>query len=694
MSKKYKYNKLKWNFILLGFMIFITLFLSIGYAALESITLDIEGEVTALPQSKIFVTDVQYKTSLGADINSSAINQYYQTMMQSTVVLGNDGNSSITYDITIYNSEDKAYTFEKVEYAEEFYSNPNIVFELEGLNQGDIISGNEYFTFSITFSYLNNTISDSNILNSYLNFKFIKDKLDDTNIVTTQKKINIYNADMDKIQFEVTNNNEFEVSIDLKINDYIIDTMSLASEETVTINKDIKDGLALMQSNQEYTITIVQTEPYTITKQSSVKLEFIPTITNYNFGLKDAGTEQNPYILYRIEDVVRFAQNVNSGNTFSNMYLKMLNDLDFEKSIDYYNFKDTSFGDLNGNSSDANEILTEMTTGKGFIMIGETTQDKTFQGVFDGNNHTISNIYMDKTGETETTTYGFFRGIKDATIKNTTISGNYIIVNDGAGFAGAVSGTANIINCHNNVNVTNTSADQSIGGILGTLNAGSNVRVDNCSNNASVTNNGAAGGLVGFVISSTITVTNSYNAGTITSKKESSSFAAGLVVKDNSGGGTIIIKNSFNKGEIYGIENVGGLVSRSTGTLNIDSSYNIGKVIGTSKVGGILGDHSKSWGSAIGDVTITNTYNIGDISGTNYVGGIIGYNSEGIYEISKAYYLQNGTLLNVGNIANENTCLRTEEYMKSSEFVTLLGENFTSDTNNINNGYPILTNQK
>ena len=62
-----------------------------------------------------------------------------------------------------------------------------------------------------------------------------------------------------------------------------------------------------------------------------------------------------------------------------------------------------------------------------------------------------------------------------------------------------------------------------------------------------------------------------------------------------------------------------------------------------------------------------------------------------MYDISKAYYLQSGSLLNVGNVANNTSCSRIETYMKSSEFVTLLGNQFMADsTPSKNGGYPIL----
>lgn len=697
MNRKCK--SLKLNFLFLLFVISSTFFLSIGYASLDSVTLDINGEVTTIPQSEIYITDVTYKTDSNADTENSKINQYYQTLMQSSIVLGNTPTSSITYLVTIYNSRDKTYIFKDVEYSDEFYDNPYIVFELNGLKEWDTIESKESLTFSITFHYLNNTIPDNNVLNSFLNFKFIIETLDDTNVVTDNKKVAIYNATTDNVKFNVTNNNNFDVNINLKIDDLVFETLSLKQSQTIPIEVNLKSQLNILQANKEYTIMIEQTSPYTVSKSTSVIVKIIPTITNYDLGLKTAGSEDNPYILYKIEDLVRLAKNVNTGTTFASSHIKLLNDLDFLKTTDYYNSKDTSFGNLNANASDTNQILNEMTTGTGFIMIGNS-EATSFQGSFDGDNHTISNIYINKTGDTLDTPYGLFRSIKNATIKNTSLSGDYTFDKDGSAFAGNIYGTTKILNCHNYVNITNTQKDKSIGGLLGTLQgATTNVTIDNCSNHGNITNSsGAAAGLVGFVISSTVTITNSYNTGEVSVLGifGSDQFAAGLVVKDSSGGGTIIIKNSYNSGNITcggtGNDNVGGLVSLSVGTLQIDSCYNSGKLSGKTNVGGILGSHKKIWGNGTpGKTTITNSFNVGAISGVTYVGGIIGYDVGGNYNISTAYYLTTDSLLNVGSIANNTSCSRTETYMKSSEFITLLGNQFIADTTPFkNNGYPIL----
>lgn len=556
MNQNYKGFKL--HLIFLGFIIFSTFFLSIGYASYESIVLDIAGEVTAVPQSEIYITDIDYKSDIDADAENSIINQYYQTLMQSSIILGSSPTSSITYSITIYNSGNKDYYFKDVEYSDEFYDNPNIVFELDGLKKYDTLSSKQYITFTITFHYLDNIVPDYKTLNSYLNFKFIMGSMDDTNIVTNNKKLVIYNAKTDNIQFDITNNNDFAVNISLKINNSNIQTLSLNPLQTIPIELSFSDRLNILQPNKEHTIMIEQTAPYAVSKQTSVTVQAIPTITNYDLGLKTAGSEENPYVLYKIEDLVCLAKNVNNGTTFANQYLKMLNDLDFKREIDYYNSKDTSFGDLNGNAADSNQILNEMTTGTGFIMVGNS-EANSFQGTWDGDSHSILNIYINKTGDTLDTPYGLFRAIKNATIKNTFLYGDYTFDKDGSAFAGNIYGITKVSNCHNYVNITNSEKDKSIGGLLGTLQgATTNVTIDNCSNHGNITNNsGAAAGLVGFVISSTVTINNSYNTGDVSvlGVYGSDQFAAGLVVKDSSGGGNIIIKNSYNSGSINCVRN-------------------------------------------------------------------------------------------------------------------------------------------
>ena len=158
------------------FLLFLSvIFLSIGYASINSITNEIKGKVTATVQQGVFITDVAYVSSNNANRYESKINNYHRTTLNSSIVLSPTYNdSSITYRITLYNNTTEDYSFNEVLYADEFYDNNGIIFTLEGLKKDEKILGKSYLTFYITFSYLDSTLADNNMLNSYLNFDFIE----------------------------------------------------------------------------------------------------------------------------------------------------------------------------------------------------------------------------------------------------------------------------------------------------------------------------------------------------------------------------------------------------------------------------------------------------------------------------------------------------------------------------------------
>lgn len=153
-------------------ILFVSFIMTIGYAAVNSINFGFDGEGFAKKVDGIFITEVNYISNNNADMSSSKINSAYQTILNSKTVLSDDPDSSITYEITVYNSYSKDYMFDKVEYflGEDSYSNDGITFELSDLSIGDIVSSGDYKTFKITFKYKNG-VSES-VLNSMLDFKF------------------------------------------------------------------------------------------------------------------------------------------------------------------------------------------------------------------------------------------------------------------------------------------------------------------------------------------------------------------------------------------------------------------------------------------------------------------------------------------------------------------------------------------
>jgi len=150
------------------------LFLGVGYAQIAGINLEVNGTASLNEQTGIVISDINYSSSVLADPSQSSINTYYQTMLDSTIVLGNDTTSSITYQVTVRNLTEDNYVFSKVIYDEDFYDNENITYELSGISHGSLLGANQSITFNVTFKYTGNDISN-NTLNSFLNFKFKKE---------------------------------------------------------------------------------------------------------------------------------------------------------------------------------------------------------------------------------------------------------------------------------------------------------------------------------------------------------------------------------------------------------------------------------------------------------------------------------------------------------------------------------------
>ena len=155
-------------FVLLGAILFI----GIGYSAINSVTAEITGGITATTQNGVFITDVTYVSGVDANVDASNIEYYRGTMLQSLISLSEQNpNSEIKYKVTIYNNSEETYPFVAVLYDEEFYDNPDIVFEISGFSIGETIGAKETKELYITFKYKNQTIPEKTILSSYINFK-------------------------------------------------------------------------------------------------------------------------------------------------------------------------------------------------------------------------------------------------------------------------------------------------------------------------------------------------------------------------------------------------------------------------------------------------------------------------------------------------------------------------------------------
>ncbi len=177
-------------------------------------------------------------------------------------------------------------------------------------------------------------------------------------------------------------------------------------------------------------------------------------------------------------------------------------------------------------------------------------------------------------------------------------------------------------------------------------------------------------------------------------------FIGGIVGRNE---GTI--SSVYTSGNIYSIFKgtgnrsirTGGICGQITSGL-IENSYNAANITteeneGTSTaIGGCVGTLST-------DASLVNSYNIGIIKENNnktiYAGGIAGSNSQASATITNCYYLYGtynvGIGGKVGVADNEENIVKSSDYMKSNDFLNLLGNAYFKIESNKNNGYPVLT---
>ena len=380
----------------------------------------------------------------------------------------------------------------------------------------------------------------------------------------------------------------------------------------------------------DYTTGVIDSAPGDITKKED--------------GTVLDGSEEHPYEINCIEDLVAFSNMVNkTGKVYqdgklidavdskgiaSGSNVILTRDLNFKSSASYIDSQRTDFGDINGDAGDGNALITEMTTGTGFPAIGkyQANFSTTFSGIFDGENHSIKNLYKS----------ALFGSIRGSEIKNITVYGVEGETNSAGIIERVEYGSSTIINCINYMNVKN---EDRAGGIANFANNSGELQIINCINYGEIEGSGyGIGGLLGYITSR----------------------------------GNIIISNSCNFGNL---------------------NFSI-KGIGYSGCGGFIGlsqyDTPK--------ITIINCFSIGTISGQAvYSGNLIGNTRGAQTNFINSYSVDNGGKI-LGNGEYTGTVIAKKlETMQTQEFVDLLNNykdengNYPADWNKWKigeNGYP------
>ena len=380
------------------------------------------------------------------------------------------------------------------------------------------------------------------------------------------------------------------------------------------------------------------------------------------------GSLASPYQIADADDLYWFAEQVNGGDVDACAVL--MGDID-----------------LNGNESYQ------------WSPIGRD-QDNTYTGTFNGNNKTISGLYIDSDAQN----IGLFGYIGEGgAVQDLTLADSYINSSNSSdqsiGSVGGICGMndGTITSCSNRGTVTGSGSDVYVGGICGN-NKGT---VTSCSNSGSVTGSGDVGGICGHNYSSKsgeICITSCSNSGSV-----SGSGDVGGICGYNSSFkfGEPCITSCNNRGAVTGSGDVGGICGLNEGS-TITSCCNSGSVTdsgaGESFVGGICGTISSNGSikncsnigsnnsgnvTDSGDVggicglnkgsTITSCSNTGSVAGS----GICGLNDDG--SITSCYWLQDTANNGIGGGSGEATEKTVEQYA-SGEVAWLLNQGLGNNT--------------
>ena len=220
--------------------------------------------------------------------------------------------------------------------------------------------------------------------------------------------------------------------------------------------------------------------------------------TLYFDNYKGTGEKDMPYRIQYIEELVELQEAVNGGETYAGKYFELARDLDFAQNDSYKDYTTIQYGDINGTGG-AQELKTELTSGTGWKPIGNT-ETNSFQGIFDGKEHTINNIYISNT--ITSGSVGLFGVIKNAIVMNLKINGT---INSSVGanmgsIVGRVYGKSTIKNIESNTNITGITDSGSIGGIIGSTSGGDgDTTLAHLINKGTITNGKNSGGIIGWM---------------------------------------------------------------------------------------------------------------------------------------------------------------------------------------------------
>ncbi|WP_308554549.1 hypothetical protein [uncultured Porphyromonas sp.] len=362
------------------------------------------------------------------------------------------------------------------------------------------------------------------------------------------------------------------------------------------------------------------------------------------------GTKENPYLISSAEDLMELSSEVEGNqNPYADTYFKMTANI--------------SMADAQGFRPIGNDW-------------GRDTSDPTrfrpFSGIFDGDGHAITDLNVEWTDKMFS---GLFGIVKNATIKNLTLSKSKIYGSAGlGGMVGVAMGSITMENCHTTSDVTVWSNSLYAGGLIaGALfgDASKTSRISSCTNAATVKGEmGGIGGIIGVAGHSGLIIERCGNYGSVSDKNSTIGGIVAIVSYP------VVITDCFNVGYLEAADTQDAENTRS---------------------GGIVGDTDLAEGVQSLDevLSISNCYSIGEsnkkapkfhpiFDATKIASQVKLSNNYYSSDVYGEMYDQNVT----GEAAAIDVSLKE---MKTEEFLNKLnhGRKVWSIISGENNGYPV-----
>lgn len=255
--------------------------------------------------------------------------------------------------------------------------------------------------------------------------------------------------------------------------------------------------------------------------------------------------------------------------------------------------------------------------GAGFVPVGPD-DDTGFTGSFDGDDHTITGLTIDRSGSLWVGLFGYVDSaeIRDVTLADTTITGGEYV----GELAGEVGDNSTI----RGVTVNGTvDGNENVGGLVGASGlVGDDSTITDVTASSTVNGSTAVGGLVGYH-----SVHGSVQTAAATDITVTGETTTGGLIGYNSG----LIEGVTASGTVDGANETGGLVG-SNEALNgeIINATATTSVTGANHVGGLVGGNGDRDGDEL--ARIRNASAHGTVDGQNDVGGFVGTNVATIRE--------------------------------------------------------------